>query len=729
MLKLKDYQENHINEIKQKIEEFLKIDANKICTFEAPTGSGKTIMMAELIQRLVYDRSDGREISFIWVSVHNLHEQSRRKLKKYYDDLKILNCSIFPDLQNKEIQDKEILFLNWESINKKKNIYILDNEKKFNLSTVLKNTKESNRDIILIIDESHDTANTDKSKEIIEKMNPKITIEVSATPKKHNMSSYKTSIDLQEVKKEEVVKKSIKLNSKLSDIKGMTTDELILKTALDKRNILKRHYQNECKKNNIVNPLVLIQLPDNRKGFLDKKSQVIDLLNSKFGINVGNGKLAIFLSESEEKKNLKDVEKNDNAVEVLIFKQAITVGWDCPRSSILVLFREWGSFEFSIQTVGRIIRMPEMKYYNTEDLNHAYIYTNIEEVQIAKGVAKDYITVNESIRNDVQYNKINIPSIYRRRKHEKTRLNAEFRRMFLDIAHNEFLVKKISLNPPKFKSNIIKDVETAQIDVPQILRGDVIVRNSEKSDLQFAFDDFTSKMASPYAHIHSQGVLKRVIHKFFESETEITDLMEMATITLYPNNKKYFIDIIEKAKTKYEREIVKKVKREFENIQKWNVPKIIEYTKNYELKKYKKSIMQPFYIKVYFQNEVNFMDFIDKDNNVKWWFKNEVNDIKYFAVKYTESGKSEPQSFYVDFIIYMTDGRIGLFDTKAGFTAKMAKAKAEALSKYIKNNRDKKLFGGITIFAKGEWLYNDNEEYEYNESDLSDWKPVDFCST
>ena len=47
MLKLKDYQENHINEIKQKIEEFLKIDANKICTFEAPTGSGKTIMMAD----------------------------------------------------------------------------------------------------------------------------------------------------------------------------------------------------------------------------------------------------------------------------------------------------------------------------------------------------------------------------------------------------------------------------------------------------------------------------------------------------------------------------------------------------------------------------------------------------------------------------------------------------------------------------------------------------------
>ena len=48
----------------------------------------------------------------------------------------------------------------------------------------------------------------------------------------------------------------------------------------------------------------------------------------------------------------------------MVFKQAITVGWDCPRSSILVLFREWKKFEFSIQTIGRIIRMPEMKHYD-----------------------------------------------------------------------------------------------------------------------------------------------------------------------------------------------------------------------------------------------------------------------------------------------------------------------------------------------------------------------------
>ena len=66
----------------------------------------------------------------------------------------------------------------------------------------------------------------------------------------------------------------------------------------------------------------------------------------------------------------------------------------------------------------------------------------------------------------------------------------------------------------------------------------------------------------------------------------------------------------------------------------------------------------------------------------------------------------------------MHDGRIGLFDTKAGFTARIAKVKAEALSRYVMDNKSKRVFGGITVFKNGEWLYNDNEEYAYDGSDF-----------
>ena len=47
--------------------------------------------------------------------------------------------------------------------------------------------------------------------------------------------------------------------------------------------------------------------------------------------------------------------------------------------------------------------------------------------------------------------------------------------------------------------------------------------------------------------------------------------------------------------------------------------------------------MSPAYIKTGIQNEIRFMDFLEKANGVKWWFKNETNDKKYFAIKYCDS--------------------------------------------------------------------------------------------
>ena len=725
MFRLRDYQEKHTSELRQKIDHFLTLDSNKICVFKSPTGSGKTIMMAELIKRLVDDRQDGKEIAFIWIAVHKLHDQSKDKLERYYESSMAVTCSFFEDLQDRQIQDKEILFFNWHSINQEKNIYIRDNEHEFNLSKVIENTKDEGRVIILVIDESHHTATSEKSREVIMKIDPKITIEVSATPKISN-TDFVQSVDLQEVKNEEMVKKSVRLNFNIKDEQDSTTDELIIKTALDKRRELKRQYENE---NSDVNPLVLIQLPDSRKGMLDRKEQVIRLLDSRFGINTDNGRLAIYLSERDSKVNLENIEKNENEVEVLVFKQAITVGWDCPRSSILVLFREWKKFEFSIQTIGRIIRMPEMKHYDGDGLNHAYVYTNIEEVQIAEDVAKDYITIYESLRRDDLVDDVDLKSVYLRRRHEKTRLNAEFYRIFPDIANKQHLANQIALNVKRLDQKLITDAEIAELDKVQNPRGALLVRKSDARNLQDRFDAFVMDMVEPFARVHSSGVVKRCIYQFFEKNTPVTNLMDMATLTLSPKNKRHFVRTISEAKSRFSSDVVEKINRETEDIPKWNVPQSIEYTKVYREKDYKKYVMSPAYIKTGIQNEIRFMDFLEKANGVKWWFKNGTNDKKYFAIKYCDLDAGKPRGFYVDFVIRMHDGRIGLFDTKAGFTARIAKVKAEALSRYVMDNKSKRVFGGITVFENGEWLYNDNEEYAYDGSDFSDWKPLDLSST
>jgi type III restriction enzyme len=83
--------------------------------------------------------------------------------------------------------------------------------------------------------------------------------------------------------------------------------------------------------------------------------------------------------------------------------------------------------------------------------------------------------------------------------------------------------------------------------------------------------------------------------------------------------------------------------------------------------------------------------------------------------------------FYVDFIVKLKDGRIGLFDTKAGITAEIAGPKSDGLQKYIKEEikKGKNVIGGIVIPKSGSFWICDKALYEYDKA-LTGWKILDF---
>ena len=110
-----------------------------------------------------------------------------------------------------DVVEELIMFVNWESINKKNSLFRVDNEQNWNLQTVVKNTKDEGRTIVLLIDESHKNAKTDKSQELIDIISPRLVIEITATPK----ASTGTLIDipLQAVIREGMIKKEIQINN------------------------------------------------------------------------------------------------------------------------------------------------------------------------------------------------------------------------------------------------------------------------------------------------------------------------------------------------------------------------------------------------------------------------------------------------------------------------------------------------------------------------------------
>jgi len=487
---------------------------------------------------------------------------------------------------------------------------------------------------------------------------------------------------------------------------------------------------------------MLIQIPDMRQGMIDKKDAVVQLLG-KYGITTENGRLAIYLSDKDSKINLENIEKNENEVEVMIFKQAIAVGWDCPRAAILVLFREWKSMIFSIQTIGRIMRMPEHNHYKNTDLNFGYVYTSLSNIGIAEDIAKEYITVFEGKRRK-DYEDINFISYHSKRFREETRLSSDFVPIFFQAADELKLKNKISLKHSIVDTKLIASGKIYDVDkeTKSIEKKGTLDIPKNEVELQNAFDMFARENLAPFApELRSIKRINDSLYRFFDKSFKmgVDDWPKVQAIVLAEENRQSVIDVINRAKEFYQ-EVVGKGKHELlQNDEPWNVPATINYNLNFEKKDYRKSIIQPYYARIsnkqkslleeYTEDSVNeelFIEYLEKAKRVKWWFKNGSKDGSYFAVPYLENRQNKP--FYVDFIVKLNDGRIGLFDTKGGIYAKTAKERAEGLSEYIttENKKDKKLFGGIVLKDKNSWRLNDSKKYFYNPSDIKDWKFLDL---
>jgi len=365
----------------------------------------------------------------------------------------------------------------------------------------------------------------------------------------------------------------------------------------------------------------------------------------------------------------------------LIFKQAIALGWDCPRAQILVLFRDWKSLTFSVQTVGRIMRMPEPDtgHYPIEILNHGFVYTNLANIEIREDMARSYVTIYTSQRIK-GYKEIKLESAYRLRQREKTRLAPLFSTMFLEEAKRYDLEKKLETKEQKIETSFISDYEAESVDmlVKEEIKSELKIDTQNEIDLQKLYDFFVRNNLSPfYPEDRSIGRVKEAIYYFFgmRLDMEYADMeyadrfSEIINIVLSPKNIQHFVNVIDSTKEKYIAETQKRDEK-LQKLSEWELPEMLNFGGNYAELKFEKSAMVPFYYDNKWKTEKAFIEFLEKSEQIEWWFKNGDRDAIFFAVPYIESSKHKP--FYVDFIVKFKNDSVWLFDTKSGNTIKDA---------------------------------------------------------
>ncbi len=768
---LKQYQETAIDELTSIVKGLLgKEGMKKVCVFQAPTGSGKTIMTAKFIEELVKGLPD-EDMCFVWVTIGkgNLHLQSKHSLERIFRGAPRVSLVEEEFTGGRErIVKNEVVVVNWEKLRTKerktddwKNILMKDGEK-INFRDVLSKTREQ-RKIILVIDESHIGATAERTNELRDEINADIILEMSATPKikpdpkdlVRHMAGF-VFVEPKDVIEAGIIKKELIINKGIDKIAKTESDsqEVVLESAHQKRLELKKLFKDEGSN---INPLVLIQIPTAEAG--KDKIEAVKTFLAKKGITEKNEKLAIWLAE-QKSETLDWVAEADNEIEYLIFKQAIDTGWDCPRAHILVKFRESHSETFEIQTVGRILRMPELKHYASEPLNIGYVYTNVQSIHVKREEYNlNIIKHLKGVHKDC-YRDIKLRSYYRSRI-DYGDIAASFDPVFEKIAcsdlgitkqksinHNKKLLEKkgLVIDLKKYEQEIIKDAKIDGKSFDEIVGK---IDSEQKACLQIAGDDLQAlfeqiiknNLGSFRNVKRSVPKIKTTIYVWFQKYLGSRDwdeeTMMVQKILVHNGNRPTFEHIISKAIEEYkgirEKEILKR-SEENEQFYDFEIAEKSFYNQHTdEIVKVKKYIYEPCYLNTDRLNpEREFEKFLENNGkDIVWWWKNGESKKDYFGVKY-EYPKGVVHTFYPDYLVKLTDGRLGIFETKdkrdqdgGSFT----KAKSEALQKYLKDTKKKELFGGIVIEKSNEWLINQEEKYDWGKcekKDWSDWKTLEL---
>jgi len=237
---------------------------------------------------------------------------------------------------------------------------------------------------VVILDEGH-KATSRLARTTIEKLNPRLVVELSATPPEE--ANVLTSVSGLDLLHEEMIKLPINVaNSRESSWQSC------LAKAQDHRGRLaglaERHFRASGAR---IRPLVLVQVErtgkDHRDGKLVHAEDVREHLVERLG--VPPQAVAVKSAATDELEGVDLLDENC-LVEWVITKAALQEGWDCPFAYILVSLSEGRSRVAMTQLVGRILRQPNARRTRIPELDEAYVYclrqsaaTVVEDVKAA----------------------------------------------------------------------------------------------------------------------------------------------------------------------------------------------------------------------------------------------------------------------------------------------------------------------------------------------------------
>ena len=399
----------------------------QVISLQAPTGAGKTIIMAALIEDIYFgteNYADQPEAIFVWLSDSPaLNEQSKQKIDLKADRIKFGQCVVIEDdsFDMEELQDGHIYFLNTQKLGKAGNLGKHSDNRQYTIWETLENTAKTKAGrLYFIIDEAHrgmqGTAAgmaTSIMQRFIKgsaphKLSPMpVVIGMSATSARFNRLVGDTNSTLQRVI---ITPNDVRASGLLKDRILITypddpekhNDMAVLQAAADEWKSKCDHWHQYCYEQHYahVNPIFVIQVQagtgksisntnlddviskiEERTGVTFKENEIVHTFGSAAALLV-NGLKVPHVEPSEI--------TDDRRIKIVLFKENLSTGWDCPRAETMMSFRHAEDATYIAQLLGRMVRTPLQSHILVDDyLNDVRLYLPYFNAHTVEDVVKE----------------------------------------------------------------------------------------------------------------------------------------------------------------------------------------------------------------------------------------------------------------------------------------------------------------------------------------------------
>jgi type III restriction enzyme len=442
-ISLFEFQKDSLHLLREKIiaaRRFASSDNPQAIAFSAPTGSGKTIIMAALFEAILDEPDDQLawpldwrpqpDAVILWVSdMPELNEQTKLKIESKSDRVYRIN-QLFPidsNFDTARLEGGRVYFINTQKLGSDKVLTKVGDGRHYSIWSTLTNTAKAIPDrFYVVIDEAHrgmaGGRGAIEAQTLMQRfllgypevglVKMPLVIGVSATPKRfmdlleHSPHTvHKVTIPPDEVRLSGLLKDRIVIHHP----EAATTAEMaLLEEAARRWSQMTVTWERYCiaEDEPVVRPVLVVQVENGNDRQLTKTSlsDALDVIESAIGRRLNVGEIAHAMHDTGDLdiggRRLRKVDVSridaDKTIGVVFFKTSLSTGWDCPRAEVMMSFRRAEDHTYIAQLLGRMVRTPLARRIERDaTLNDVHLFLPYFNTAAVKSVVESLQNVED----------------------------------------------------------------------------------------------------------------------------------------------------------------------------------------------------------------------------------------------------------------------------------------------------------------------------------------------